>query len=168
MSAPPSSLDRPSWIRITCERFSFESWDTKDSSIAGHQTVDTATMMHRIEDHRRKVYQGLVPNLIWESIKDLQLIRLCQQASIEPLVDKSCPDVIYERSISACRHRLQTSEESIVARGEQSKRQNVIKLSGRSLLTRRAAIEWRLGILKCRPCSESQPHLAEHSNHSVL
>lgn len=114
--------------------------------IAGHQAVKTKP---KRESQTRKsrvkrILKALIPNLIWESIKDLQLIRTdrANARRLNQLVDEFNPDVIYERShygmvggIAVANNRgihhiLEVNSPNVEER---------IKLSGKSLLTRKAA-----------------------------
>lgn len=137
--------------------------------IAGYQTVDTRkkrTAQARRSSAKR-LLKALVPNLIWESIKDLQLIRLdlANKHRLNQIVDKFNPDVIYERShygmiagieianVRGIHHILEVNSPNVEER---------IKLSGRSLLTRRAARMDRWAFSNADHVLTVSSHLAEH------
>ena len=137
--------------------------------IAGYQTVDTRKKWNAQarRSSAKSLLNALVPNLSWESIKDLQLIRLdlANKHRLNQLVDKFNPDVIYERShygmaagieianVRGIHHILEVNSPNVEER---------IKLSGRSLLTRRAARMDRWAFSNADHVLTVSSHLAEH------
>lgn len=126
----------------------FESLGHKvDFLIAGHRVVHAkdAQGSNARKSLVKKAVKLLIPRLIWETLKDLQLIRIdrANKHHLNRLVEKLSPDVIYERShygmISgvqvAINHEIQHILEVNSPNVEERK-----KLSGNSLLTSRA---WR-------------------------
>lgn len=117
-----------------------------DFLIAGHQTIaaEEAQGSNTRKPLVKRVLKFLIPRLVWETLKDLQLIRIdsANAHRLNQLVGEFEPDVIYERShygmvggIAVANNRgihhiLEVNSPNVEER---------IKLSGKSLLTRRAA-----------------------------
>lgn len=142
-----------------------------DFLIAGHQAVyaKEAQESNIRRPKFKKVFKFLIPQLIWETIKDLKLIRVDRNNKyrLNRLVNELQPDVIYERShygmVSgvdvANNHGVHHILEVNCPNIEERK-----KLSGNSLLTRRAARMDRWAFTNTDHVLTVSTYLAKHLN----
>ena len=114
--------------------------------IAGQQTVKTSTKQKSKtrQSPLKSILKFLLPQLIWETIKDLQLIRLdhANKRVLNSLLNEFKPDAIYERSHYAMVSGVKVAKDRSIHHILEVNSPNVeerIKLSGRSLMTRRAS-----------------------------
>ena len=137
--------------------------------IAGNRVVQTKEAQGSITPTSlvKKVLKSMIPPLVWETIKDLQLIQVdrANERHLNRLVGELRPDVIYERShygmISgvqvANNHGIQHILEVNSPNVEERK-----KLSGHSLLTRRAKHKDRWTFSNADHVLTVSAHLAKH------
>lgn len=139
-----------------------------DFLIAGHRAIPAKEMQgSNTQSLVKEVLKFLIPRLIWETIKDLQLIRVdrTNKRHLNRLVNELHPDVIYERShygmvsgvevanIHGIHHILEVNCPNVEER---------IKLSGNSLLTRRATHMDRWAFSNTDHVLTVSAHLAKH------
>lgn len=137
--------------------------------IAGHRSVNNeqAQKSNSRKSRFKKTIKFLIPRLVWETLKDLLLIRIdrASKRCLNLLVDEFHPDVIYERShygmVSgvevANNHGIHHILEVNCPNVEERK-----KLSGNSLLTRRAVRKDRWAFSNADHVLTVSTHLAEH------
>ena len=113
--------------------------------IAGEQTIRSqasATSMQK-PSRLKPILKAIIPNIIWESVKDLALIRL-DRASGEKLAELAAnfqPDVIYQRSHYGMVSGVQVARNFGIHHVLEVNSPNVderIRLSGASLLAQHA------------------------------
>lgn len=139
-----------------------------DFLIAGHRAIPAKGVQgSNTQSLVKEVLKFLIPRLIWETIKDLQLIRVdrTNKRHLNRLVNELHPDVIYERShygmvsgvevanIHGIHHILEVNCPNVEER---------IKLSGNSLLTRRATHMDRWAFSNTDHVLTVSAHLAKH------
>ena len=116
-----------------------------DFLIAGHRAIPTKeTQGSNTRSLVKEVLKFLIPGLLWETIKDLKLIRVDRNNKyrLNRLVNELQPDVIYERSHYGMVSGVDVANNHGIHHILEVNCPNVeerIKLSGNSLLTRRAA-----------------------------
>jgi len=137
--------------------------------IAGHQEVKP-TKKQEFQARKsplKSILKALIPHLIWESLKDIQLILIDRANThrLNQLVDEFNPDVMYERSHygmvagigvaidRGIHHILEVNSPNVEER---------IKLSGKSLLTQWAAQKDRWAFSTTDHVLTVSTHLAEH------
>lgn len=137
--------------------------------IAGQQIVRTATKQKSKtrQSTLKSILKFLLPQLIWETIKDLQLIRLdhANRGVLNSLVDEFKPDVIYERSHYSMVSGVKVAKDRGIHHILEVNSPNVeerIKLSGRSLVTRRASRMDRWAFSNTDHVLTVSTYLAEH------
>lgn len=140
-----------------------------DFLIAGHRSVHIEQVQKSNSQKSRfkKTIKFLIPRLVWETLKDWQLIRIdcANKRHLNRLVDELHPDIIYERShygmVSgvevANNHDIHHILEVNCPNVEERK-----KLSGNSLLTRRALRKDRWAFSNTNHVLTVSTHLAEH------
>ena len=113
--------------------------------IAGEQTMRpqaSATSLQK-PSHLKQILKAIIPGIIWETVKDLALIRL-DRASGEKLAELAAnfqPDVIYQRSHYGMVSGVQVAREFGIHHVLEVNSPNVderIRLSGQSLLAQHA------------------------------
>lgn len=137
--------------------------------IAGHRSFknEQAQKSNSQKSRFKKTIKFLIPRLVWETLKDLLLIRIDRTTKryLNLLVDEFHPDVIYERShygmVSgvevANNHGIHHILEVNCPNVEERK-----KLSGNSLLTPRAVRKDRWTFSNADHVLTVSTHLAEH------
>ncbi|MDB0025391.1 glycosyltransferase family 4 protein [Flavobacteriales bacterium] len=137
--------------------------------IAGRQTItdDIVKNCQRQNFSSKKFLKTLIPSLIWETIKDLQLVKIdrTNKFQLTQLVAEFNPDIIYERShygmvsgvsvamAQGIHHVLEVNSPNVDER---------IKLSGKSLLTQRASRKDRWAFAHTDHVLTVSTHLAEY------
>lgn len=137
--------------------------------IAGRQTVNEKPVPLPQPQifSRKKVLKRLIPKLIWETLKDVQLILLdrANKRQLSQIVAQVNPDIIYERShygmvsgIAVAKahhihHILEVNSPNVEER---------VKLSGRSLLSLRASKKDRWAFANSNHVLTVSTRLAEH------
>ena len=137
--------------------------------IAGRQTVNEkhVPLPQPQIFSRKKVLKRLIPKLIWETLKDVQLILLdrANKRQLNQIVAQVNPDIIYERShygmvsgIAVAKahhihHILEVNSPNVEER---------VKLSGRSLLSLRASKKDRWAFANSNHVLTVSTYLAEH------
>ena len=137
--------------------------------IAGRQAVNAKSVPLPQPQtlSRNKVLKSLIPRLIWETLKDVQLIQLdrTNKRQLSQIVAQVNPDIIYERShygmvsgIAVAKahhihHILEVNSPNVEER---------MKLSGRSLLSFRASKKDRWAFANSNHVLTVSTHLAEH------
>lgn len=139
-----------------------------DFLIAGHQSVPVEeTLGSNTRSFIKEFFKFMIPGLLWETLKDLELIRIdrTNKRLLNRLIVELHPDVIYERchygmisgvemaNYHGIHHILEVNCPNVEER---------IKLSGNSLLTRRAARMDRWAFSKTDHVLTVSTHLAEH------
>ena len=139
-----------------------------DFLIAGHQSVPVEeTQGSTTRSFIKEFFKFMTPGLLWETLKDLKLIRIdrTNKRLLNRLIVELHPDVIYERchygmisgvemaNYHGIHHILEVNCPNVEER---------IKLSGNSLLTRRAARMGRWAFSKTDHVLTVSTHLAEH------
>ena len=113
--------------------------------IAGEQTMRpeaSATSLQK-PSHSKQILKAIIPSIIWETVKDLALIRL-DRASGEKLAELAAnfqPDVIYQRSHYGMVSGVQVAQEFGIHHILEVNSPNAderIRLSGQSLLAQHA------------------------------
>lgn len=117
-----------------------------DFFIAGHRDVHVKEAQRgKIRKSKVKnLFKFLIPRLIWETVKDLNLTRVdrTNKHRLNRLVNELHPDVIYERSHYGMVSGVEVANNHGIHHILEVNCPNVeerIKLSGNSLLTQRAA-----------------------------
>lgn len=126
----------------------FEELDHEVKFFIGGETTSTQAHESVRSDVPRKspmktILKMITPKVIWETVKDLQLIRIDQQRrkSLDRICSEFEPDVIYERSHYGMVAGIRVANDRKIHHILEVNSPNVeerIKLSGKSLLTRRA------------------------------
>lgn len=109
--------------------------------IAGESAIQSQTITTSLQksSHLKQIFKAIIPSIIWETVKDLALIRL-DRASGEKLAELAAnfqPDVIYQRSHYGMVSGVQIAREFGIHHILEVNSPNVnerIRLSGRSLL----------------------------------
>ena len=109
--------------------------------IAGERTIQSQSSTTSLQkpSHLKQILKAIIPNIIWETAKDLALIRL-DRASGEKLAELAAnfqPDVIYQRSHYGMVSGVQVAREFGIHHVLEVNSPNVderVRLSGQSLL----------------------------------
>jgi glycosyltransferase involved in cell wall biosynthesis len=109
--------------------------------IAGESAIQSQTSTTSLQksSHLKQIFKAIIPSIIWETAKDLALIRL-DRASGEKLAELAAnfqPDVIYQRSHYGMVSGVQVAREFGIHHVLEVNSPNVderVRLSGQSLL----------------------------------
>ena len=137
--------------------------------IAGRQTVtdNPVEKTQQVTLSRKKVLKSLIPNLIWETLKDVQLIQIdrANKRQLSQIVAQVNPDIIYERSHYGMVSGVEVAKAHHIHHILEVNSPNVeerIKLSGRSLLNLRASKKDCWAFANSNHVLTVSTHLAEY------
>ena len=137
--------------------------------IAGRQTINSGNVKKSPQRNflNKNLLKRLMPRLIWETLKDMQLIQIdrTNKVQLTQIVAEFNPDIIYERSHYGMVSGISVAKSNDIYHILEVNSPNVeerIKLSGKSLLTQRASQKDRWAFAHTDYVLTVSTHLAEH------